>query len=40
MATGADDRPRVGYPSFERFLVHIATIADDSGESRGITYGP
>jgi hypothetical protein len=38
MATGADHRPRVGYPPFERLLVHIATLADDSGEPRSITY--
>lgn len=38
MATGADHRSCVGYPSFERLLVHIATLADDSGEPRSITY--
>jgi hypothetical protein len=38
MATGTDHRSCVGYPSFERLLVHIATLADDSGEPRSITY--
>jgi hypothetical protein len=38
MATGANHRPCVGYPSFERLLVHIATLADDSGEPRSISY--
>lgn len=38
MATAADHRSCVGYPSFERLLVHIATLADDSGEPRSITY--
>ena len=33
MATGADHRSCVGYPSFERLLVHIATLADDSGRA-------
>jgi hypothetical protein len=37
MATGADHRPCVGYPSFEELFVHIATLADDSGEPRSIT---
>lgn len=29
MATGADDHPSVGNTSFERLLVHIATLADE-----------
>lgn len=35
MATGANHRPCVRYPSFERLLVHIATLADDSDEPTG-----
>ena len=38
MVTGADHRPCVGYPSFERLPVHSATLADDSGEPRSITH--
>lgn len=34
MATRANHRPCVGYPTFERILVHVATLADDSA-SRG-----
>ena len=38
MANGAKHRPCVGYPSVERLFVHLATLADGSGEPRSITY--
>ncbi len=37
MTTGAGHGPCVGDPTAERLLVHIATLADDSGEPQSIT---
>jgi hypothetical protein len=36
MTTGADHRRRIGDSSFEGFLVHLATLADDGCELRSI----
>jgi hypothetical protein len=39
MATGANHRPRVGDPPFKRLLVHLATLAEDECEMKGIADG-
>jgi hypothetical protein len=38
MATGANHRPCVGYAAVERLFIHLAILADASGEPRSITY--
>jgi hypothetical protein len=38
MATGANHRPGVGYAASKRLFVHLAILADASGEPRSITY--
>jgi hypothetical protein len=40
MATGANHRPCVGYAAVERLFIHLAILANASGEPRSISQWP